>query len=358
MGHACGGHGARPLKRTVSEQKGYRMTCHRASPRRLSLSLLTLLALIALVAMACGTGTSTILAALPTPTGTPAFHVLSSDGSEAVLAADANNTSGDHVTINWGASWFWLLQATHFWGTTVLGKPANGIYNDHPLGVEWIKSGKGEAWAIFNEDQAPMPIGARFFVKFTGSGLDRWGHFSILQRATATNIQSDSTIIDDPHTNGQPTAKLFVTSNFNPPTPKSGTSVLAGVSDPHPIGVYYLGGKWAIFNEDHAPMPVGAAFNVMVDLGGATHTIVQTATPAATVGNGVVITDPSYNSYSPMFLTPIWYPGKLPALTGGGGGVYNPHNTGVYFTSQGQWAIFNEDQAPMPIGAAFQVGVL
>jgi hypothetical protein len=32
----------------------------------------------------------------------------------------------------------------------------------------------------------------------------------------------------------------------------------------HPIGVFFTAGKWAIFNQDLAAMPVGVAFNVLV----------------------------------------------------------------------------------------------
>ena len=40
---------------------------------------------------------------------------------------------------------------------------------------------------------------------------------------------------------------------------------------------------------------------------------------------------------------------------GGTGGVYNGHHTGVWYVSNGRWAIYNEDRAPMPPSAAFNV---
>jgi hypothetical protein len=41
---------------------------------------------------------------------------------------------------------------------------------------------------------------------------------------------------------------------------------VTGVYNPHPIGVYYDNGmqKWAIYNDDEAPMQTGIAFNVML----------------------------------------------------------------------------------------------
>ena len=32
----------------------------------------------------------------------------------------------------------------------------------------------------------------------------------------------------------------------------------------HPVGVWYTGSRWAIFNDDGAPMHVGNAYNVLV----------------------------------------------------------------------------------------------
>jgi hypothetical protein len=36
------------------------------------------------------------------------------------------------------------------------------------------------------------------------------------------------------------------------------------VYNAHPIGVFFTAGKWAIYNQDLAAMPVGVAFNVLV----------------------------------------------------------------------------------------------
>jgi hypothetical protein len=38
-----------------------------------------------------------------------------------------------------------------------------------------------------------------------------------------------------------------------------------GVYNPNPVGVFYAGGRWRIFNENVlADMPVGAQFNIFV----------------------------------------------------------------------------------------------
>jgi hypothetical protein len=43
---------------------------------------------------------------------------------------------------------------------------------------------------------------------------------------------------------------LLITANWNP-----GGS--GGVYNDHPVGVYYTGSQWAIFNQDLKPIPAG-----------------------------------------------------------------------------------------------------
>ena len=59
---------------------------------------------------------------------------------------------------------------------------------------------------------------------------------------------------------------------------------VCGVYDNHPIGVWYYGGKWAIFNQDRVAMPVNAAFNVFVLTAGA-GVFVHTATVGNSAGD-------------------------------------------------------------------------
>ncbi len=80
-----------------------------------------------------------------------------------------------------------------------------------------------------------------------------------VHRATPANIFGNSTYIDGPVLNGNPDAIVSATQNWNP-----GNS--NGIYNDHPVGVWYdrSRGQWAIFNQDRAPMPEGAAFNVLV----------------------------------------------------------------------------------------------
>jgi len=129
-----------------------------------------------------------------------------------------------------------------------------------------------------------------------------------------------------------------------------------GAYDAHRIGVWYdanRGGRWAIFNQDLAPMSEGAAFDVTVleEPGG--DVFVHRAVPDDTVGNETFVDHPSTNENPDAFLsvTPNWNPG-------GGAGTYLDHPVGVrYNADKGKWAILNRDLAPMPEGAAFNVAV-
>ncbi len=85
------------------------------------------------------------------------------------------------------------------------------------------------------------------------------GDSAFVHRAAPENISANSTYIDDPLADGNPSAVLHVTQNWNP----GGGD---GVYNDHQVGVWYdaARGKWAIFNQDRAPIPDGAAFDVLV----------------------------------------------------------------------------------------------
>lgn len=81
----------------------------------------------------------------------------------------------------------------------------------------------------------------------------------LVHRATPENTSANSTYLDQPSTDGNPDAVLFVTQSWNP-------GGEGGVYNDHPVGVWYDAGReqWAVFNQDREAMPEGAAFNVMV----------------------------------------------------------------------------------------------
>ena len=73
------------------------------------------------------------------------------------------------------------------------------------------------------------------------------------------NIVGHYTVIDHPTTNGHQEALPIVTPNWTP-------VALPEAVNYRPIGVNYVAAiqRWAIYNEDGAAMPAGAAFNVRV----------------------------------------------------------------------------------------------
>lgn len=83
--------------------------------------------------------------------------------------------------------------------------------------------------------------------------------YTFVHRAGPGNISANSTYIDDPPLNGNPDAIVFITQSWNP----GGGS---GTYNDHPVGVWYdaIRDQWAIFNQDRAAMPRGAAFSVAV----------------------------------------------------------------------------------------------
>ena len=87
------------------------------------------------------------------------------------------------------------------------------------------------------------------------ANLDR----AFIHDAEAANISGNSTYLDIPAATGNPDALISVTQNWNP----GGET---GVYNEHPVGVWYDADReqWAIFNQDRAPMPEGASFNVVV----------------------------------------------------------------------------------------------
>jgi O-glycosyl hydrolase len=212
----------------------------------------------------------------------------------------------------------------------------SGIYLNHPIGV-WYT---GSRWAIFNQDFGSMPQGASFNVQILNAGRNAFVH-----TATSSNTQSNWTEIDHARTNNNPEAIVLVTPNWNP-------HGQGGVYLNHPIGVWYTGSRWAIFNQDGAGIPQGASFNVQI-LNAGTDAFVHRATTSNIDGDYTWI-DHARTNNNPeaiIFVTPNLSP------PGMGGGVYLNHSIGVWYTGS-RWAIFNQDIASMTQGPAFNVLIL
>jgi hypothetical protein len=161
---------------------------------------------------------------------------------------------------------------------------------------------------------------------------------AFVHRATEGNSRGDYTYLDDLRINGDPDAV-----------------VLASPTSPYDrnIGVWYEPGRqrWAIFNQDLAPVSAGAAFDVSVP--GDPDRFVHEATGENVVGNTTYVDDPLLNGEpgTEVSVTQNWNPG-------GGAGVYNDHPVGALYDGDvDRWFVYNEDGAPVPEGTAFNVAV-
>jgi hypothetical protein len=173
------------------------------------------------------------------------------------------------------------------------------------------------------------------------------GGTAFVHRATPENSRGDYTYLDDPSLNGDPNAVVLAA-----PIPGRGERADSSAYG-HNVGVWYEPERerWAIFNQDLAAVPAGSAFEVAVPR--AEEGFVHRAARGNTVGNATYLDDPLVNNApgAEVSVTQNWNPG-------GGNGVYNDHPVGaLYDEDVAKWFVYNEDDARMPEGAAFNVAV-
>ena len=109
-------------------------------------------------------------------------------------------------------------------------------------------------------------------------------HF--VHTATVSNISSSWTYLDHHLLNANPGAIIHVTQNWNP-----GGS--GGTYNDSVIGVYYdpFVMRWTVFNQDLAPIPVGADFNISI-ASNKTASFTHTATAGNTLGAETFVVHP------------------------------------------------------------------
>jgi len=257
----------------------------------------------------------------------PGIHFVHVASTDNLLG---NTTYIDHPLLNGDDSAIFFV--TQNWNPQNL----SGTYNAKAIGV-WYDDIIGK-WGIFNQDSSAMPEEAAFNVHIPVVDSTRFVH-----EATASNTSVQYTLIDNPITNNNPNATLFVTQNWNP-------AGEAGVYNNHEVGIWYdtIQQKWSVFNQDLAALPEGASFNILVASEDEA-TLVHTAIAANISNHTSIIDDPRINNNPNALLTVSqnWNPG-------GGTGIYNPHSFGIYYFN-GYWRIFNQDFAAMPENASFNI---
>lgn len=215
-----------------------------------------------------------------------------------------------------------------------------GTFNASPIGVRY----NGSAWEVANQITTnDIPVGAAFNIK-----VARASESTFIHTATVANRRDATTMLNHPLVNGNTDVLMFVTQNWNP----GGGSF--GIANNAPIGLWYVDGTWAIFNENGNGVPEGAAFNVMVTLPSES-AFVHTATVDNITGGGYTtdIDHPMTNGNpdARLLVTQSWIDGA--------GGARNNAPIGVWYNnSNSKWAILNQDITPLPLGASFNVKVL
>jgi len=190
-----------------------------------------------------------------------------------------------------------------------------------------------------------------------GSVLDVFSYDAILEGETACiwthdvrkeNTSGNFTIIDRPALNGNAGRRLLVQGTF------SSYKLMT-----ENFGVWYdpLSHRWTIFLEDPT-----ANFVLNDDIyfwgiddscaSGITFHASHVASVANTAGNVTYLDEiPGIHRPATILLVTQLWSSAAP--------VYNDHPIGVWFdTYAGYWAIFNEDLAPMPLGARFMVATV
>ena len=158
---------------------------------------------------------------------------------------------------------------------------------------------------------------------------------SFKHTSTASNISGNSTFISLPGLDKNPQAIIIIENETD--TRKT---------NPHPTGVWFDGNRWAIFNQDMAPMQAGTTFSIAWSNPG-TNAFYQQVS-----GQGYLVLDnPSLNKQpaSSFKLSQVWNPS-------GKGGVYNNSEVGVQYEEKlGSWVVRNKNGGPLPNGAAFNI---
>lgn len=229
---------------------------------------------------------------------------------------------------------------------TRVRRPAAKSWTGPALALAFVAVGATAATAATAAGQVPVrgrvavgnPLPAAKPDKVTVTSHFVW-------RPTSGTTSGDSTFLGNGATNGNRKDLLFVTPNLSP----GGISPCPCLLDPTPpVGVWYNGSQWAIFNEDSSSMGTLFSYNVLVVPKAGHAAFAVHATSASKHGDYVIINSPATNGNPKALLqvTQVFNPSN----------VFNPHQIGVrYFKVRRRWAIFNEDGAAMPLNASFNV---
>jgi hypothetical protein len=163
-------------------------------------------------------------------------------GASYAHVATAGNIFGNFTTLDQtflNSSATAIVLATSNWNAS-----GTGVYNDHHIAV-----GAFGSWFVLNQDGADIPLDAGFNIYAQDPSPNAYVH-----TVEAHNVWSlvEASVLDHPLLNGVPCAQVHVTQRV-------------GSLNDHPYDVFYQGGRWIIYNQDVAPMPLGIQFFVVVN---------------------------------------------------------------------------------------------
>lgn len=170
-----------------------------------------------------------------------------------------------------------------------------------------------------------------FFLTYSVQGISQQ---KIRHQSSGQNINANSTFIDAAGLNNNPGAVIIAEYDA--------TNIIV---NPHPIGVWYNGSQWAVFNQDRAPMPAGLSFQITWKNQDATAFVHK-------VNNGNPLIDHPQLNNNPsasFYVSQVWNPGAV-------GGVYNNSDIGVFYNQQStRWEIKNQNGTALAEGSAYNI---
>jgi microsomal dipeptidase-like Zn-dependent dipeptidase len=157
---------------------------------------------------------------------------------------------------------------------------------------------------------------------------------------SAANLTSNYTLLDVPGLNNNPQAIVLV-------FPIGDTRT----KNPHPVGVWYTGTRWSVFNENKQAMPAGLQFTIQYYENPGSNEFIHKAAAGNNKSDGSYIDHPLLNNNpaADVQVTQNWNPG-------GQGGVYNTSEISIqYNPGLGRWYVFNTNRSVLPEGAAVNI---
>ncbi|MCH9660053.1 MAG: T9SS type A sorting domain-containing protein [Bacteroidetes bacterium] len=247
----------------------------------------------------------------------------------STISADASFI--DHPDLNGNPDAKILI--SHNWNPA----GASGIYNDNNTGA-FYSAGQSQ-WAVYNEDGSSMIENSAYNI-YIAQGSEVFLHIA----DAANQGSSDSySVLSHPDLNNNPDANIILTTYYNPNSMRNdfNYSVWYNTTD----------GRWIIFTESLATLPLDTAF--FVGIGGGTGVSAKHVATASTIsGNYTIIDHPLLNGdpNATFNFTHNW------GASGETSNVLLDATLGAWYTGS-NWSIYTEDLTAMPEDIEFDLFV-